>query len=599
MAQPPGATKNDSTGVESIVDVVSPKYSTSYGIKRQTTDWKQNLEFGSEFGHWAFNSRTNFDISSDNGRDSQNRIGKTSGEIGWKKYRALPLTLDFQVNRTFSDQSTREVEKTTGDLNLSTTSIRRWFGMRHTINLEAGYESLDSRELNREETEETADSGFRGIGDYKLFWNATDNIKVNMGYNDERAKKDSRFESTEVDTVRSEDTTRKRNAFNADVTYDPAAWLTTKLAYTESDFEEEGFSLIGNGGFERQVTKKDNLNFNATFTGIKGVDLTWAMSRYDDSSDFRVNTKRGNERDGSNWEGKLKTTVMKTGVDLTLSRKRDFSNPQTSLANETVFKLLEGKLQRSLNAKFDARMNFEVRLRQQFFEGAPSARQDKDELKTKIDLGLDYKPNVKWLVNLSYINDNKRIVEVNTIRASETNDQEQHTVNIGFRYFMTPSTSINQKYAIQAVYARFDFNTGKDDLDLNQRITTEISSKITSKITLSLDHLFTLTDTGPFNNVTGAFSKSNRAYRQNLTTAIEYRMFEWLTINAQERFSRNDNQQLADGTSRTSRTLELRQGFDVQKTLGAGVSIQANGSYVRNKDTDSYFTLTSSLSKDF
>lgn len=582
-----------------------PVYGTNYDVTKQSTTWGQSFAFGAKGALWDLKSNTDFSIGRDSGSDSETRAGNTRGTLNFRGLKGLPLLFDMRLGRTSVDAIAVQSQNETRNVGLTARLNRRWLGIRHNAGLKGGYDLAQNLSANstNNETSESTESGFSGRFDWRANANLAPGLKLDADYSQDRAKKTSELVQSGADSVRSVPTTKRASSMGVKLEYNPANWLASSAGYTNRTSEEELFLLqSGEGQLERRENDNKTLNFTFTLTPRKGTTLTWNMSRNETFADFRVRPQLASRGEGDDWAGKLSTELLKTKIEAELSRKRDFTEPRQTIASERLLKVFEGRAQRALSPRFDARVNWEIRLRQQFFEGDPAEVQDKDEQKIKVDAGLAYKPPGRWSATLSYARDNTRQVEVNQIRAGETNTQENHTVTVGIKYDMSARTKVTQNYYIQASYTTFDFQPRKNTLNATQRIVTGVNSQVTSKVKLGLTHNFNLIDSGPFAldpDRGRVFKRSSRAYRQDLTATVDYIVTPWLTLTANQRFFRSDNLNEATGDRRISRDIQLREGFKIQQELGAGLKLRADGEYVRSSTTESYFTLRSSLDKEF
>ena len=600
-AQAPAA--RDTTVADQIIEAIKPSYGTDYNITRQRRDWKQKITFGTRFGAWDLRSDTDFTIGNDSNRDSENRNGSTRGSITWRGMKSLPLTLDFRINRISVNQPSVQTENNTGNITLRGKTTRKWLGVRNTVDLRGGYDKVSTLSATSIKSSESRDSGLKGTFEWKGKWTSLDNVLVNAAFKEERASKRSELEESTADSVRANDTSRRSRNFTMDVTYDPFQWVSSKIAYADRSSNDVFFQVqTGGGDLETKVVENNSVNFNLTLDPTESTTLTWSMSSSDNLQDFRVRTDRATQGNGSDWEGTLHTEILGTDIKTSLSRRRNFTDPRISFANTSLLKVLDAKMTRKLSRKFDGRFTYEQRLRQQFFRADPDQIQDSDELKTKGDFGIDYRPNTRWTVNLGMILETTDRIEVNTIRAGESNTEDNATITVGLRYQLSGATWIRQNYSFQETWTTFRFNQGKNFRNQTQRIVTSMESKLTPRVTISMTHNFNLLDSGPFRvepDGSRTFLRSSRAFRQDLTSKVDYRVNDWLSFNASEQFLRTDNISEGSDARLIRRNLELRQGFNVKRTLGEGLDIRANGSYVQSSTVDSYWSLTSSLSKDF
>ena len=248
-------------------------------------------------------------------------------------------------------------------------------------------------------------------------------------------------------------------------------------------------------------------------------------------------------------------------------------------------------------------MGWRLDLRQ-IFQDTDTAiqKQDFDEWRRKIDAGVGYNPTQKWRVSLGLNLDYFDRIEQNRLRANSTKTEETGSVTARIDYTLSPRVQIGQAYNIQARYENFLFNAANNRSRISRRIQTNLLSKIGNNIDLEFVHQWQQLKSGTFQFVNGVRTvfPASTTYTQDLTIRIEWRVTDWLSLRARENFVRRDDFREATGeTVLLSRNLFLYEGFHIQKDLFAGLRILADGEYVRSNTRDSYWVLTSSLTKEF
>jgi hypothetical protein len=600
--QPRGGAEDDTTETAEFIRVLSPSYTTSYNVNRQTTNWIQDFSFGTGLGLLSFNNKTKFDVRTDNGRDEERRNGSNETSIRWSLIKKVPITSTLRLGRNSVVRPNDERETTDTALNLNTNYGWKWFGVRHTLSGGGGYTRRADLSVRNEDRSESKDAGLSGNATWRGFWRA-DKVSVNASYRESRISKTSEL-IREDGSIDSRPTRNRNRAVSVAVNYDPAKWLRSHLNLSNNAGEDEFFIVQGGkGALEQKVNDNQTLSASFSMTPVENTKLDWKLSSSDHNLSYEVRNDIASSGNGVFWEGRLKTKVLGADVEGTLSNRKDNLEPATSATTDTRNNLFEGKLTRDLSSKISLRFNWLVRAIQIFFDDPdPTRVLDRDEQRTKLQPALTYSPSQKWEVTASYIRSTSRRVELNPERASQTKDDEDFSVDIEIGYDLSPRTRISQNYSIKAIYTTFDFAPASNRLLATQRIVTMVSSQVTPKVHLSMEHRFTLQDSGPFrfdDSGSRIFSRSLRKYRQELSARVRYAVFSWLTFTADSRFLRTDDVFEATGFRNTTRNLDLREGIQISHSLGAGASFSVNGQYVRSSVQESFWNVVSSLNKDF
>ncbi len=601
MAQPPGAAQ-DSSLTNQVFSILRPSYATTYTIDRQTTIWDQSFDFGTGLGFMNFNNQTKFQVRRDSDRDEDRRDGRNTTDLRWFLIPNIPLHMNVQLGRRSTERPLNVNE--TNEAGISLSARYKWdlLGLSHTVDVGGGTDSntgLTVRGDSRSESDETAVN--RSLY-WKSEWDPFEYLSTEGSIRDTRSDKNSVL--TEEGVTQDLPTSTWNRILDAKVSFDPTDWFQGNFNATQTDGDDEYFLLQGGiGQLEQSVKKKSALTANFLYEPNRNTDITWRVASNTHTLDYRVRAEISSAGSGDAWEGTIKTRWMGADIQSKLNHGKDTLEPAIGDTTDTETASFDGKISKKLSQKFAVQFDWLVRAQQIFYQNFEVRdRLDKDELRTKIQPTLTYTPGNRWTANLTYIRTVTRRIELNPDRAAQTREDEDYTVNIGFTYTLSQKTHLSQSYSIKALYTTFDFNESSNSLLATQRITTNISSQVTPKVLLEMGHRFTLQDSGPFtlrDDGSRLFARSQRKYRQELTSRIEYAITPWLKLNANSRFLRTDDVAEATGARRIFRDLQLQEGFSLAQSLAGGVVVTASGAYVRSNTRDSYLTLQSSLTKDF
>jgi hypothetical protein len=593
----------DSTAVAAgVLNALSPTYSTSYNINRQTTGWIQNFDFGAAFGFMNFTNKTSFDVRTDEGINDTRRNGNNKTDMRWLMIRRLPITTSLTLDRSSSARPREEREIDYADLGLSTLYSFNGLKARHTFSGGGGLSRRAETSLRDEVGSRTRDSGWRGNLSWKGRWNL-DPISIDGTVAERRLNKTSRLEKDDG-TLQEKPTINQSRNVRVAVNYNPRGWLSSNLEFSGNSGNDEYFVVqSGRDKLEKKINDRKTLSAGVTLTPRENLDIGWHLTTNSHNLSYEVRNDIASSGNGFSWNGTIKTRTLGANIDGTLSSAKNLLEPATSADTETHTNIFEGKLFRPLSKKFSFRFNWFGRVSQVFFSDPdPSRLLDRDELKTKLQPTLMYSPGNKWSISASYIRSTSRVVQLNPDRANQTKEDQDFTVDISIGYQFSAETRLSQVYSIKALYTTFDYTPTSNRLLSTQRIATSITSQLMPRVFLGLQHRFTLQDSGPFRFGEGGeriFSRSLRKYRQELTVDLNYQIVDWIGLLTNSRFLRTDDLNEATDALRISRNLDLRLGADMKKTLGGGVSFNATAEYHQSNNQDSFWNLVSSLRKDF
>jgi hypothetical protein len=584
---------------QDLMEVLKPSYETSYNVLRQNTDWNQNFDFGATLGFLTFTNKTTFNVGSDSGRDEDKRVGANGTTLRLTMIRKLPITTKIDLGRTSLVRPGDERKTSSSAVQSSASYNLKLLGVRNTLSAGGGFTHRQDVLVGRDLQNETRDDAVSGNLQWRGNWTYK-TLTVGSNFREARAKKTSVLVKPGLDTTNPSTTTNRNYGLN--VTFNPKSWVNSSVSLSKTSGNDE-FFLVREDALERKVNHNQSLRATVNLTPAENFTLDWSIGSTSHDLMFDVRRDIASSGDGFNWDGKLTTVILGTKVEGTLSNQRDKLNPATSANTDTRNNVFEGKLSRPLSKKLSARFNWLVRATQLFYtDPNPDRILDRDELRTKLQPSLTYTPSEKWQVTASYIRSTSRRVELNPTRALQTQENEDFSVDFDINYRLSKRTSIGQTYSIQAAYSTFDFSRRSDDLLSTQRIGTTLNTQLTPRVSLSLGHQFTLQDSGPFRfepDGTRVFTRNLRKYRQELTTTVRYVVASWLTLTADSRFLRTDDVFEASGLRNINRDLSLRQGVDIKHNLGLGAKLTASAEFVRSSSQESYWHISSTLSKEF
>jgi hypothetical protein len=601
MDTPPDTTRRRRSGdseVPDILEVLKPSYETRYNVVRQSTTWDQRFDFGSTFGFLTFNNKTNFQVSTDSGRDEDKRVGNNATTLRFTMIKKLPLTARVDLGRTSVARPGDEQKVVNSTVTANANYNLGLMGIRNSLSLGGGYTHRNDELVGREFQRNTQDTRFSGTFQWRGNWTHK-TLTVGTSFKESRSTKNSVNFKPEGDVT--DESTNSDRSYGINVSYSPLSWAKSTVNVSKSSASDVSF-VLREDALEHTVRENQNILATLDLSPMEHLKLNWNIQATKHDLSYQVLRDRASSGNGLSWDGKLTTRILGADVTGKLSSRKDVLNPVTSADRDSRNNIFDGKISRRLSAKFEASFDWLVRATQIFYTD-PDPRQvlDRDELRTKLQPSLTY-TNQKWTVTTSYVRSTSRRVELNPARARQTQEDEDFSVDFSINYRLSERTNLSQTYSIQAVYTTLPFNRTSDRLLSTQRIVSTINTQITPKVRITLTHRFTLQDNGPFRfepDGTRVFTRNLRKYRQELTTDLEYDMNSWLTFTANSRFLRTDDVIEATGFRTINRNLDLRQGAKVQHDLGLGASFTAEAQFVRGTFQDSYWNISSTLSKDF
>jgi hypothetical protein len=601
----PDSAAGSGSGPAAAQGMPPPSYNTSYNVDRQVSTWLQNFTFGTRVGFVQLNNTTNFNVRTDSGRDETRKDGDNRLNLQWLMIRELPVSTDILISRSTTGRPGEERETNVANLNASAVFNPVLAGVRNTLTLGGGYNRTGVTSVLREASSKSTDFGWQGNMSWRGSWRASSRLNMNGNLRQQLSNKTSELQSGS-DPANTTPTKNQQRAFNLTANFDPVSWASTSLTLTDNHGEDETYIVQGGQGFlDKKFSNQRSLAGRVSLRPRNGTDLVFNFNAYNNGLSFSAAQRRDNasDSDGLRWDATLQTKILQTDIEGTLSGSTDNTQPATSPGTKNVTNIFEGKAFRPMNRKVSLQLDWLLRTTQLFFSDPDPLRLiDRDEIRTKIQPTLRYQPGKKWQITAAFIRSTSEQVQLNPTRAAQTRTDEDFTVDTSISFYMSDRTTISQIYSIKALYTTFRYNPSSDRLLRTQRILTTLESTLTSRVFLGLEHRFTRQDSGPFRTEPGAgriFARNLRSYTQELTANLDYRIKPWIIFTLSSRLLRDDDIQEATQESVSSKVLEVRQGLDVNRNLGLGMSFRGNAYHTRSNVRDSYWTIVSSLNKEF
>ena len=579
-----------------------PSYTTDYTVQRQTTNWNQNFVFGAKIGFLNFENKTDFKIGTDSGRDETRRDG--SNLTTFRMLR-VPLNATLNLQRYSIGRPGEERSNSNVNLSLSTRDLRRrLLGVDHSVGFSGGVNHRgDESLLNKRESRST-DNGLDVATRWQGSWRTLKQFTLDGTVDLKRQKKNSRLEQ-DTTTVKSPTNAIDRR-FDLRAHVEPWVWISSDFDANSTLSEDESYLTVPVPGqpptrrLEHRFANHRGLTAGFRFfPNEKNFNVSLDLVKDIQDLDYRIRRDFAYTGDQFSWTSKVKAAWLQTDLDATLAHNLDQMNRATSAGTDTYNNTFEGKLSRRIYSKMTAQLNWYVRANQLFFDDTSL---DRDELRTKLQPIVTYKPGKKWTVRAGYIGSTTRRVEINPAQARQTRREEDYTVDLSINYDISQFTNLNQTYSIKSLYTTFDYNPNGDRLLSTQRIVTTLNTQVGPRCDFNLEHRFTLQESGPFHfepDGTRVFARDLRKYRQEMNASVKYLLTSWASAILDSQFLRTDDVQEFSGSRFTRRDIRLQTGLELEKALRGSVSVKGSGQYVQSNNDNAYWTITSSLKKDF
>ncbi len=610
QAQPRRGGETDSTETPPIAvfQALQPSYTTNYDVQRQVTNWVQILKITSQFGTAKFTNETNFLLNEDSGREEQRRTGTNKTTLSWVPIRRVPVGLNLSLGRITSEQTNNGQANGDANLGFNASTTRRILAWTNKFGVRSGFLRRTQTSVLGDAETKNFNTGFNLNLDWQGNWTGGP-FGLEMQFKDDRTSKKSRTETADV--TQEQPTSGHGNTFRTRVDLKPSNWVSTDIEYSNIDGQDESYNARGgvNQGLETTIRQNNSVIAHLDLTPGTNTNWTFEYEVSDHALLYAINTGNGSAGDENRFRSNLKTQGLGFDWDGTLSIRNSTVAPQSSANHDDKDNQFELKAIRQLNNKFGLNIAGWVRATRYFYtSGSEGERQDRDERKTRFSPSLTYKASEKFSSTLTYTQLNTRWVGLNPGdgvlpgNAAQTRNEEDYTVDFAFSFRFGAFTSLNQTYSIKANYRTFDYREENNRLTSTQRITTGLSSQLAPRVSLRVDHRFTLIDDGPYSvDEDGGrlFARSKRTWTQELTTALNYTVYTWLTLNADSLLRRRDILAEATDIQTTVRTYEMSLGGSLQRQLGRGLNVNLTTNYVQGNARDPYWLVTSGLTKVF
>lgn len=648
------STAADSTAADSLADSTEvvrrldsvrgfhPQYTSSYRVNRQARGWAQSFYLNEQVGPVLVSSDTKVSINEDLNRGRSERVGSSTTAAEKDFGRGFWAGVKAEVLRsTVTDQrSESEDTSTRGDLTATYSGV--YGPLKADLRAAAGvvrndvYGRMFLRTLRQ-----TSENG------------ATD--------------------STRVDSTRAEGTSRE---FSGTLTYRPAKTLrSTAVVRSRSSYLDSRAYTFFRGRDQTdtvEVAPNDDstwltqltTNYDLTRTTQLGLDLksgfarnhryvvradftgTETQTREDRAASFNMSTVLPLRTSASGqvfWKTFSQEFARQRdpnsrsdqqGLSVSLSRKLPFAvegsgsfsadlrkstfEVERFTPNDVRTRQLGVTLKRDVGPRFGVAATTNLSLISYFYhprESQPEqSLQDRDDYRQFLDLSAKYKPAPKFDTSLSLQRTNTRTVNIDAKSSGNNSENERYQIMATVTYLWSARTQVSQRYSISADYSQLAFRQEQNSLTRETKVSTQLSSTLSGRTELRLDHNFRFRDSGNYTGTPRLYGRALTDTQQDLQVQTRYKIVEDLAVSLRQRMEVRRLKSLATGDVSRSLRLELIEGFNFNHSFSSGLSIDANfnrtDSYLEQPLTTSapprtkvekrkYWVIQTSLTKQF
>lgn len=380
---------------------------------------------------------------------------------------------------------------------------------------------------------------------------------------------------------------KNRTTSNAQLnwSYEPTEGLkadaTLRGAHNTDSYIVVSNDLNKKGRRENAADNSTNFSLNLGWQPPQRKTTEWTITYARNSSrtERRVEVERAAERGSYRFESRIRHRILAASANLHYEQSLDDDRPLTRVASKTLTRVLDGAFDRPISARLSGRAAGEIRLRRQQYA---DSLQDLDDLRSRLEAGLTYRP----LPTLTATFIGSRTVgdarNIDASFAANTSSEERFTVSGNLDWRITGQTTVTQRYNYQPTFTTFRFNAPRDNLQRNRDLSTQLTSILNPRITVTLGHSYRLQESGGYRRSpdgTRLFARGDNNYTQDLTTGIDFRPNNWLNFHTDERLYRQDRVRVASNKRTVVSRLEFNQKASAQRPLPGGGLVKIDMTY--------------------
>lgn len=600
----------DSTVVVRKLDVVPgfhPQYTSSYRVNRQSRAWAQTFTMNEQMGPILVSNQTSMTINEDLNRNRNERVGSTGAAAEMNFGGGLWAGLKAQMLRSTVAEQRSESEDTSTSADLTATYANAVGPLKGDFRVALGvmrndvYGQLLLTPLRRPTEGTPADSSrvdsTRAEGTNREFagtltYKPMKALRSTVIYRTRTSNLDSRAytffrgrgENDTIEVAPTDDSNWSTES-STHYTMTPTTSLSLDL---KSTFARNHRYVVGADftGTETQTREDRSANMSAsTILPIVRASLSSSVFMRASSQEFArqrdPNSKSDQQGFSLNVTKTLPFAIEGTGTFSADLRENTFEVERFT-PNDVRTRQFGLTLKREVNQRVGIGLTNTVSLISYFYHpkadstGATPALQDRDDYRHLVDLSVKYRPGPKFDTGLSVQRTKTATVNIDEESSGNNAENERWLVRATLTYFWSDDTQISQQYSIAADYTALTFRGDQNSLTRETKVTTLISSQISSRTRLELGHDFRFRDTGNYSGTPRLYGRALTDTQQDLQATTRYRIFEGLSVSLRQRMEARRFKSLVTGAVSKNLRLELVEGFNYGHGFKSGLSVDAD-----------------------
>ncbi len=634
-------TTSDSTTVDSTAanvyvppERVAPTYSSSYGLNRTETTWRQGLSFTLPWRRFTLTHSTNGNLRSDTSRNQRdNRDISSRTTLDYAAGRAFHVGLEYDLPKTTLSDFTSKNGTDRSDLAV-TASYNTTLTPRLTLDLSgSGGRATESyisrryatsRDPNSPDQSDDSDaSGVRGSGSASVGYTPINWLSVKSKWDRSRSHRDSRSRTTfavqdsaQGDTNRVEVVTNIDNTNNksATLSFVPNFFLTGTLDLSDKNEQAQYFApnTRSGGGQETRTTLGRTAVLRTKAHAGTKLESNWSVTLGENTTRYAQGSNRSRRVGTLRIDADLRWKLWGTDIssqfssDSTRTEYLDTGSTETSTGEtgNVYTRSMRVDLARALTQKTSLKMAGSVSLIRYEFD---DSKQDRDVGNQRAQLTLSRTLSRKASLSVDFSAENKDRISVHRSQSKSSNSEQVYTMSPSLSYDVTPRVKVTQGYQIQSDYTVYRFDETRNFYTGTWSVNNKITTQISKRVKLDVTHYQLLRESGKYRRTAPdqprLFFKGGENRTNDLTMLVSYNLSQRITLSTSQRLNIATGYALSGGVlTRQSeqRRLDLNGTTSLSYFLRDGTQVQVNVRRVSStSDLENYWTVNADLKKTF
>ncbi|MGH7725211.1 MAG: hypothetical protein ACREOU_07245 [Candidatus Eiseniibacteriota bacterium] len=603
-------------------------YNSTYSINRTNRNWSQGADINVESGRFQIGNVTTVNIGRETrvGRVSRNR--QTRSEMAYRVSPWLRIGGGFGLQRLSDEAQTANftpIEQANDDVSAQ-LRFNRKFGDYPVIGL-ASFGYLNNEQFTQQSEGTTfsfyggTSRAFRGGSTVNLDVSQLISKLTSTVSDDPTYLQDDRNQNTDIKVSSN---LRLKSWVSADARLGAMRSTVQRPARIfEDPTDPDAVTVVPERVNGRTDAADAALHF--TLPQRTAINVSGSLSR--NNQIYTAEPERSSVAQRRSIAADARRFIYGTDAGIVFENSitdNDYTRRDPGYFESSLQRRLEGNLNRPIGPRTTGRATAGIYLTQRRYEDFSSSLvgaappSDQDQLRIRGQLNVTYRPGTRFDTGLTLGLEQNELI--NIARTASINNATLRTYSVTWNWSARPGSiwSVSQNNTASAAQQYFTFSPERDQLSFIYNLSTLVTTQLSPKVRLDLNHLLRLQSRGSFRQDADVrrFGKASEFNTKDLSLRLQYGAAPWLTVEAQERLAVNPTFTVAEGlstktneTRRTEFTATARFNYafspragingDVRRTLATDRTLTFGAAPTDRAVNNDYWVGTASMRVSF